>query len=136
MDVDDENLAALGRKVADDAVRLVRAELDLVRAELSAAMRRMAVAIALIATAAVFLLIAVIEAIGALPSWLGPAFLGNAWLGWLIVGGAFLLVALALGLLGTMRVRRSLSQGKHTFETIKEDGQWLRALIRRGSSGS
>ena len=136
MDVDDEDLAALGRKLVDDTVQLVRAELDLVRAELGEALKRMALAIALIGAAAVFLLIALIEALGALPAWLGPAFFGNPWLAWLIVGGALLSIAVALGLVGTMRVRRSLSQGKHTFDTIKEDGQWLRGLIRRGDSGS
>jgi len=136
VDVDDEDLAALGRKVVDDTVALVRAELDLVRAELGEALRRMAVAIALVSAAAVFFLIALIEALGALPAWLGPAFFGNPWLAWLLVGGALLIIALLLGLVGTMRVRRSLSQGKHTFGTIKEDGRWLRGLIRRGDSGS
>jgi hypothetical protein len=136
VDVDEEDLAALGRKVVDDATRLMRAEFDLVKAELGQALKRMAVAVGLIAVGAVFLLIALIEALGAVPAWLGPAFFGNFWLGWLLVGAAFLLFALLLVVLGTLRVRRSLSQGKQTFETIKEDGQWLRGLIRRGSSGS
>ena len=136
MDVDEEDLAALGRKVVDDMSRLVRAEFDLIRAELGQALRRMAVALGLIAAGAVFVLIGLIEALGALPAWLGPAFFGNVWLGWLLVGAAFLILAGLMVALGTMRVRRSLSQGKQTFETIKEDGQWLRGLIRRGSSGS
>ena len=136
MDVDEEDLAALGRKVVDDTSRLVRAEFDLVRAELGQTLRRMAVAIGLIAVGAVLVLVALIEGLGALSAWVGPAFLGSVWLGWLLVGAAVLILAGLLVFLGTMRVRRSLSQGRQTFATIKEDGQWLRGLIRRGSSGS
>jgi len=117
-------------------VRFVRADFELLKAELARTLKRVAIAAGLIGAAGVFLLIAFIEALGALPAWLGPAVFGSTWLGWLVVGGLFMLVAVLLAFLGTKNVRRSFSQGKQTFNTIKEDGEWLRGLIRPGSSES
>jgi CHASE3 domain sensor protein len=136
VDVNQEDVAALARAVLEDARALVRADLELLRAELGQAIRRIALAAGLIAAGLVFLLLALVEAFGALPSWLGPAVLRSTWVAWLLVGAGLLLVAVTLALLGTLRVRRSLSMGRHSFDSIKEDAEWLRGLIRRDSSGS
>jgi uncharacterized membrane protein YqjE len=132
----DGGLARLGREVADDAVRLVRAEIDLAKAQFAEAARRLMVALALILFAAVLLLIGVIEMLGAVPSQFGPQLFGNAWLGWLAFGGIFVIVASLLVLLGTRAVRRSLSQGKQTVADFKEDAEWVKQLTRRSGSGS
>src|SRR5205807_10430532 len=60
----DAGLGALGREVADDAVRLVHAEIDLAKAQFKDAARRLIVAVVLIVAASVLLLIAGIEALG------------------------------------------------------------------------
>lgn len=132
----DDDLVALVRTIVDDAMRVVRADLDLARAQLQSAVMGLAIAVGLVAAALLFLLIGVIDALGALPEAFGPGLLGSSWLAWLVLGGIFLVIAFVLGVLGTMRVRRSLSQGKQTIQTLKEDAEWLRGLTKRSSSGS
>ncbi len=132
----EEGIAAIGRDVASDAARLVRAEIDLARSQLVDAAKRLVVAVVLLVSAALLLLIAVIEALGAIPSEFGPKLFGNAWLGWLALGGIFLVVAGLLALLGTRAVFRSLREGKHTVDTLKEDGEWLKRLSKRRSNGT
>jgi hypothetical protein len=132
----EESLGALGRDVADDAMRLVRAEIDLAKAELKNAARRLAVAVVLLSLAALLLLIGVIEALGAAPEAFSQRLFGNRWLGWLALGGLLAILAVLLAVLGTLTVRRSLRTGKETVDAFKEDTQWVRGLTRRGSSGS
>ena len=79
----EEGLGALGRDVADDAMRLVRAEIEVAKAELKDAARRLMVAVVLLTLAAVLLLIGVIEALGAAPEAVSQRLFGNRWLGWL-----------------------------------------------------
>jgi hypothetical protein len=59
---------SLARQVVEDAIRLARAELNVIGAELKRAIIQLVIAAALMIVALVFLLIAVIEALGALPS--------------------------------------------------------------------
>lgn len=132
----DEGLASIGRDVAEDAARLVRAEIDFARAQLTDAFKRMLAAAILIGVALALLLVAVIEALGAIPSEFGPRLFHNAWLGWLALGGVLLIVALILAALGTRAVFRSLKEGKRTVVAFKEDGEWLKQLSRRRSNGS
>jgi hypothetical protein len=132
----DGGLGTLSREVADDAVRLVRAEIALARAQFAEAARRLVVAVVLLLVATVLLLIGLIEMLGALPSQFGPQLFGNAWLGWLALGGIFVIVAAVLVLLGTRAVRRSLSEGKETVSAFKEDTEWVKQLTRRGGSES
>jgi len=132
----DAGLGALGREVADDAVRLVHAEIDLAKAQFKDAARRLIVAVVLIVAASVLLLIATIEALGALPVAFSQRLFGNPWLGWLALGGVIAVLAVLLALLGTLAVRRSLTEGKQTVDAIKEDTRWVKGLTRRGSSES
>jgi hypothetical protein len=130
----DEDLVALVRKIVDDAMKVARADFELAKAQMRAAFIGLAISLGLIVVALVFLLIAVIDALGALPEAFGPGLLGSSWAGWLVLGGIFLVIAIVLGFLGTVAVRRSLSQGKQTVQTLKEDAEWLRALTKRSSS--
>jgi len=132
----DAGLGTLGREVADDALRLVRAEIDLAKAQFRDAARRLVVAALLIVVALVLLLIGVTEALGAVPAAFSQRLFGNGWLGWVALGGVIAILAVVLALLGTLAVRRSLSEGKQTVDTFKEDTQWVKGLTRRGSSGS
>ena len=126
---------ALARHVVEDALRLARADFDLVAAELKRAAIQLAIAIALIMVAAVFLLIGVIEALGALPSGLG--ILGSEWARWAALGGIFLILAVVLIFLGKSRATRAIKRGrKNVQETLKEDAEWLRELTKRSVGGS
>ncbi|MFI5287384.1 MAG: phage holin family protein, partial [Candidatus Dormibacteria bacterium] len=91
----------LARQVVEDAVKLARAELNVVAAELKRAVIQLAIAVALIMAAAVFLLIGVIEALGALPS--GLNILGSEWARWAALGGIFLILAVVLIYFGQSR---------------------------------
>ena len=126
---------SLARQVVEDAIKLARAEMEVVGAELKRAVIQLAVAIALIMVAAVFLLIGVIEALGALPS--GLTILGSEWARWAALGGIFLILAMVLIFFGQSRARKAIKRGrKNVQETLKEDAEWLRELTKRSVSGS
>jgi F0F1-type ATP synthase membrane subunit b/b' len=125
----------LARQVVEDAVKLARAELNVVAAELKRAVIQLAIATALIMFAVVFLLIGVIEALGALPS--GLNILGSEWARWAALGGIFLILAVVLIYFGQSRARKAIKRGrKNVQETLKEDAEWLRELTKRSVSGS
>jgi hypothetical protein len=125
----------LARQVVEDGIKLARAELNVVASELKRAVIQLAIAIALIMAAAVFLLIGVIEALGALPS--GLNILGSEWARWAALGGIFLILALVLIYFGQSRARKAIKRGrKNVQETLKEDAEWLRELTKRSVSGS
>jgi len=132
----DPNLASMGAEVAQDVVRLVRAEIDLAKIEMQTALRRLAVAAALIGVALMLLLLAVIEALGSVPAAFSVRLFGNQWLGWLVFGGLLLVLGALVGFVGTMRLRSALRVGKQTMTALKEDSEWLRHLTRRANSGS
>ena len=126
---------SLARQVVEDAIKLARAEMDLVGAELKRAVIQLAIAIALIMFALVFLVIGVIEALGALPS--GLTILGSEWARWAALGGIFLILAMVLIFFGQSRARKAIKRGrKNVQETLKEDAEWLRELTKRSVSGS
>jgi type VI protein secretion system component VasK len=126
---------ALARQVIEDAIRLGRAELAVVGAELKRAIIQLVIAAVMIMVAATFLLIGVIEALGALPSGLG--ILGAEWVRWLALGGIFLLLALVLIYIGQRRARKAIKRGRTQVEsTLKEDAEWLRELTKRSVKGS
>jgi len=126
---------SLARQVVEDAVKLARAEMEVVGAELKRAVIQLAIAIALIMFALVFLLIGLIEALGALPS--GLTILGSEWARWAALGGIFLILAMVLIFFGQSRARKAIKRGrKNVQETLKEDAEWLRELTKRSVSGS
>jgi hypothetical protein len=126
---------ALARQVIEDAIRLGRAELAVVGAELKRAVIQLVIAAALIMVAATFVLIGVIEALGALPSGLG--ILGAEWVRWLALGGIFLILAGVLIYIGQRRARKAIKRGRMQVEsTLKEDAEWLRELTKRSVKGS
>ena len=91
----DESIAAIAREVADDAVRLAKAEIELAKAQAIAAVKKVAIATGLFAGAAVFALFMAIFALGAVPTALaGHVFSGWTW--WLLMAALFLLLAALL----------------------------------------
>lgn len=126
---------SLARQVVEDAIKLVRAEVAVVGSELKRALIQLAIAAAMIVVASVFLLIGVIEALGALPSGLG--ILGAEWVRWLVLGGIFLVLAGVLVFIGQSKARKAIKRGRqHIESTLKEDAEWLRELTKRSVKGS
>jgi Putative Actinobacterial Holin-X, holin superfamily III len=131
----DESIAAIAREVADDAVRLARAEIELAKAQAIAGVKRVAVAVGMFAGAAVFALLMAIFALGAVPTVLaGRIFAGWTW--WLLMAALFLLIAALLGLLGFRSLRRGIGSGKQVVGSVKEDVAWLKRLTKRNAKES
>jgi cation transport ATPase len=130
------NLAALGSEVASDVVRLVRAEITLAKEQSMAALKRLLVAAAILVIALMFLLFAVIMALATIPAGWTQSLFHSTWVGWLVFAGLLFVIALVVGLAGTMSLFRALRLGKQTLTTLKEDSEWVKQLTRRAGSGS
>ena len=130
-----ESIAGIAREVADDAVRLAKAEIELAKAEAIAGVKRLAVALGLFAGAGVFALFMIIFALGAVPTVLaGHVFDGWTW--WLLTAALFLLVTALLALLGFRSLRRGIGTGKQLVGEGKEDVAWLKRLAMRNAKES
>jgi uncharacterized membrane protein YqjE len=133
--VRDESIAAIAREIADDAVRLARAEIELAKAEAIAGVKKLALAIGLFAGAAMLALFMIIFALGSVPTVLaGRVFSGWVW--WLLTAALFLLVAVVLGWMGFRSLRRGIGRGKELVGSVKEDVAWFKRLTRRNASES
>jgi phosphotransferase system glucose/maltose/N-acetylglucosamine-specific IIC component len=131
----EESIAAIAREVADDAVRLARAEIELAKAQAVAGVKRVAVAAGMFAGAVVFALLMAIFALGAVPTVLaGRIFSG--WIWWLLMAALFLIIAALLGLLGFRSLRRGIGSGKQLVGSVKEDMAWLKRLTKRNAKES
>lgn len=131
----DESIAAIAREVADDAVRLARAEIELAKAEAIAALKRLAIAIGLFAGAGVFALFMTISALGAVPTALaGHVFSGWTW--WLLMAAFFLIIAALLAMFGFRSLKRGIGTGKQMVGSVKEDVAWLKRLTKRNAKES
>ena len=132
----DGGLGSLGREVADDVMRLARAEVGLAVAQLKAAAIGLLVAGVMFFLAMAFLFVGAIQALSAVPAHYSQSIFGNNWLGWVVFGGLFFVIALLLVGIGTFAVFRTFKSGKATVNMFKEDAEWARGLTKRGSSES
>jgi len=102
----DESLGELVTRVSENASGLIREEIELAKAEIEQKIRRIARGAIAGAVAGVFLLFALIYLLQSAAWGLNDAF-NSLWLGFLIVGGALIL----LGALGALFAVRSLQAG-------------------------
>lgn len=133
---DEDSLVALGRRVGDDAARLVRAEIELAKAQAIEAVKRVAIAAAMLAVAGLLVLFMAIFALAALPERFGGTLLGDSWKGWGVMAALFLVTAMALVGLGVSRVMRTVRATKGTVDSMKEDVAWAKRLTRRDGRSS
>lgn len=127
----EEGLRELGREIASDAVRLVRAEVALARAELADTLRGVRRALILFAAAAGALLFLLVAALGALADGVGGRLLGDAWKGWGILAALFLVAGALLGFRGYRATSRSIATAREAVGALREDATWLKGLTRR-----
>jgi hypothetical protein len=131
----DESIATIARAVADDAVRLARAEIELAKAEAVAAVKKLAIAVGLFAGAAVFALFMTVSALGAAPTALaGHVFSGWTW--WLLMAALFLILAALLAMLGFRSLKRGIGTGRQMVGSAKEDVAWFKRLTKRNAKES
>ena len=119
----------LVRDIATDTATLVRKEVELARQELmTAVMARLKASGALAAAGAMALfgLIYLGIAAGAALSIVLPR-----WLAWLIVGGAFFVLAGGAALFGLRKLKHPPMAPEETKRTVKEDVEWAKAQLKR-----
>jgi hypothetical protein len=116
--------------------RLVQLEIELARVEFTEKAKRAAISAGLIGAGLAFLLLAVIYALGALPEHFGPVLFGDSWQGWAVLGLVFFILAVALAVIGGLRLKRIFGETPETVTTVKENLEWARRLTRRSGSSS
>ena len=116
------------KQLSQETSTLVRQELELAKAEMTVKAKRAGIGAGLIGGA----LVVVLAALGALVAFLilllaeGMADWGAA----LIVGGALLLVAAVMALLGRKKLRQATPPvPEQTVESVKEDVEWAKTRI-------
>ena len=108
---------------------LVRKELELARLEIKeAAMARAKGAAAFGAAAFMGMLALIFLAITAA---VALDIVLPKWLAWLIVGGAFLLLAGMAAMFGLRKMKRPSMKPEETVRTVKEDVEWPKAQLKR-----
>jgi Putative Actinobacterial Holin-X, holin superfamily III len=129
--VTEEDLAALGLRISEDAVRLVRLEIELAKAQAKESALRFLWAGVWVGVALVCAVLGVIYALGAVPEAIGPP-IHDYWTGWVVFGAFLLLLAAAFGYVGYRRVMSTLRSTRDAVSSIKEDIEWVKELPRRG----
>jgi Putative Actinobacterial Holin-X, holin superfamily III len=121
-------LSTLVTDATRDLSALVREEIALAKAELRYDMKQAAIGGGLFGAAALFALFAVIVLSFAAAYGIHATGLGLAW-SWLIVGGAYLLIAVAAAGIGMMRLKK-LRMAEATKRTAGESIATLRSAAR------
>ena len=126
MSQQDPSIVDLLKNAIRDAQELVRKEVALVKAELRDEARKLGSAVALLAGAAVMGVLALVFLMTTLALGLAAAFAWPAWIGYAIVTGLLLLLAVVFGLMGRSRIAAARPLPR-TMETMKENSEWIRA---------
>lgn len=108
-------------------VDLFRAELDSLKQEIATKLKHAGIGIGLLAAAATFLFFAVLVLIGAAVA--GLATVLPVWASALIIGGAILLIAVILGLIGVGNLRKGVPPTPNeTIESVKKDVRTIKGI--------
>ncbi len=127
--IEDKSLGQLVSLVSTDMSQLVRSEIELAKLELAADAKRAGKGAGLFGGAGFLGYFALIFLSIALAVGISAAGL-PLWLGFLIVGGLYVVLAAALGLIGFLNVR-SITGARHTRVSVREG---IALLRRRGSA--
>lgn len=122
----DRSVVDLLKSAIQDAQDLVRSEVALAKAELREEGSRLGNGLVLLAVAAVAGLLGLAFLLTTAAWALATAFEWPVWIGFAIVTGLMLLLALVLGLAGRRKLTAERPMAK-TVDTMKENSQWIRA---------
>jgi len=118
----------LVQSIAQDSGSLVRKEIELAKQEILEAVTARAKAAAGFAVAGVFGFVGFLFAAAA-GAWALSLVL-PLWASWLIVAGAFLLLAGGAAMFAMTRLKVPPMAPEETKRTVKEDVEWARAQLR------
>lgn len=121
------DLALLLGELRTESRLLVRHEVELAKAEVQEAKQHLVTGVAGLAAAAVLALLAVVI-LSSAAAW-GIAEALPTWLAFLIVGGAWLVLAAIAAVVGRSALKRFDPVPRRTIQTLKEDARWARTLI-------
>jgi hypothetical protein len=113
-------LTSLLTQVVSEVAYLLQTEIRLARAEISEKLGRAASGSAMLAIAAVLSLCGLIVLLMGAVRWLEIAGVPNQW-GFLIVGGAVLIIGVALALFGTRNLSGSSLKPQRTIDQVRAD---------------
>jgi len=119
----------LVRAIAQDSSTLVRKELELARLEIKEAAMARAKGAAAFGAAGFMAMLALIFL--AVTAAVALDIVWPKWLAWLVVGGAFLLLAGAAVMFGLRKMKRPSMKPEETVRTVKEDVEWAKAQLKR-----
>ncbi|SFB11313.1 Putative Holin-X, holin superfamily III [Poseidonocella pacifica] len=105
--------------------RLIQSEMELARAEMSENLSRAGAGVGMLAGAGILALVGLNVLAGALVAYIAQNGL-SAGLAALLVGGALLIVALILALVGKGRLTAKAMTPSHTMENLRRDAQEIR----------
>lgn len=119
-----QTLQSLVAETLRESTTLAQKEFALFRTEVSANLKTMVMGLAMLVAAAVFAIAAIMLFTEALVEWLATV-VGSEALAALIVGGALLAVAVALGLWGRNAISSASLAPTRTMHSLQRDGQVL-----------
>jgi uncharacterized membrane protein YqjE len=119
----------LVRAIAQDSSTLVRQELQLARQEVTEAVKAKAMGAGALAAAGAMGLLALIFL--AVAAAVALDLVLPRWAAWLIVGGAFLVLAGGAAMFGMRKMKRPSMKPEETVRTVKEDVEWAKAQLKR-----
>jgi hypothetical protein len=117
------------KDIAGDTGTLFRKELELFKQELMEGLAARLKAAAAIAVAGVLGLFVI--GFAGMAAAAGLANVVAPWLAYLIVAGAFVLLAVFATMFAKLRMKVPSMKPEETIRTLKEDGEWARAQLKR-----
>ena len=119
-----QTLQSLVAETLRESTTLAQKEFALFRSEVSTNLKTMVMGLAMLVAAAVFAIAAIMLFTEALVEWLATV-VGSEAIAALIVGGALLAVAVALGLWGRNAISSASLAPTRTMHSLQRDGQIL-----------
>jgi hypothetical protein len=114
-------------------VELLQAEIEALKAEISSKLKSAGIGAGMLVGAGVFAFFAALAFTAA--GVLALALVMPAWAAALIVGGALLVLAALIGIIGYLQLKRGVPPTPtETIDSVKEDVRAIRGLRKRGTS--
>ncbi len=124
----DEGIGTLITGLIKDTQDLVRAEVQLAKTELTEDAKTLGAAAAMLVAGALIGLVGLVFLM-LFAMYLLADWLGELWLGALIVAAVLLVVAAILAMVGKNRLSAANFKPEQTIDTLKEDQQWAKQQI-------